>query len=377
MDAKKSANEMEGENDMIALVKPYIAPPEEMMPEIKKILYSGYIAEGEAVYQFERGLGNYIGNPKVLALNSGTAALHIALTLLEIGEGDEVISTPMTAEPTNTTIALTGAKIVWGDIDPNTGLLDPKSVREKISNKTKAIMLVHYAGMVCDMDEFNQISEETGIPLIEDSAHCFGGKYKGKIIGSNARFTCFSFQAIKQMTTVDGGALAFQNEEDMNAARKLRWFGLDKKVPRLENDITRAGFKYGMNNVTGTIGSVQLKRHEEVVGRYISNGKFYDEALKGVDGVTLIPYYPHTEPSYWLYTMKVENRDAFCRMMEGSGILASPLHHRNDTHSVFSGSACELPQMDEWYERFVHIPCGWWVDDGMRERIVDTIKKGW
>lgn len=362
---------------MIPLVKPYIAPVNEMMPEIEKILYSGYIAEGQAVYSFENELGKYLGNPKVLALNSGTAALHIALSLLNVGEGDEVISTPMTAEPTNTTIALTGAKVVWGDVDSNTGLLDPKSVREKITERTKAIMLVHYAGMICDMDAFNEISKETGIPVIEDSAHCFGGKYCGKQIGSNSRFTCFSFQAIKQMTTVDGGAITFQSDEDMDAARKLRWFGLDKKVPRLENNIKRAGFKYGMNNVTATIGKVQLAHNEEILSRYISNGKFFDKELAGVSGLTLVPYYSNTEPSYWLYTVKVENRDSFCKMMEDKGIMASPLHHRSDTHSVFSKSRCSLPQMDEWYGSFVHIPCGWWVDEEVREQIVEAIKSGW
>lgn len=362
---------------MIPLVKPYIAPADEMMPELEKILYSGYIAEGEAVYRFEEEMGAFLENPRVLALNSGTAALHIALTILGVGENDEIISTPMTAEPTNTTIALTGANVVWADVDPDTGLLDPKSVREKISEKTKAIMLVHYAGMVCDMEEFNKLSKETGIPIIEDSAHCLGGKYDGRMIGSNSRFTCFSFQAIKQMTTVDGGLIAFQSDEDMLEARKLRWFGLDKKIPRLENDITRAGFKYGMNNVTAVIGSVQMRHTPKIIERYISNGQFFDSAVKGIDGVTPINYYPNTEPSYWLYTMKVEDRDAFCRMMEDRGIMASPLHHRSDTHSVFVESRCDLPNMDKWYESFVHIPCGWWVDHEIRERIVEAVKSGW
>lgn len=361
---------------MIPLVKPYIAPAEEMIPEIEKVLYSGYIAEGEAVYRFEREFGAYIQNPNVLMMNSGTAALHIALSLLDVGEGDEVISTPMTAEPTNTTIALTGAKVVWGDVDSQTGLLDPKSVKEKITDRTKAIMLVHYAGMVCDMDKFNILSKETGVPVIEDSAHCLGGKYNGKMIGSNSRFTCFSFQAIKQMTTVDGGALAFSNKADIDEARKFRWFGLDKKVSRLENDIKKAGFKYGMNNVNATIGSVQL-RHKEVISKYIDNGMYYDEVLKDISGVTMIPYYNNTEPSYWLYTMKVEKRDEFCKMMESKGIAASPLHHRSDTHSVFAKSKCNLPQMDDWYQSFVHIPCGWWIEDEEREKIVDAIKGGW
>lgn len=362
---------------MLPLVKPYIAPADIMLPEIEKILYSGYIAEGEAVYKFEKEFAEFIENPNTLVVNSGTAALHIALLLQNIGPGDEVISTPMTAEPTNTTIALTGAKVVWGDVDVNTGLLDPKSVREKITEKTKAIMLVHYAGMVCNMDEFNKISKEFDIPIIEDTAHALGSKYNGKIIGSNSMYTCYSFQAIKQMTTVDGGAISFKNPKELIEARKLRWFGLDKKVSRLENDITRAGYKYGMNNVTATIGSVQLAHMPEVLNQYISNGKYYDKALQGISGIELIPYYENTEPSYWLYTMKVADRDNFIRHMEVNGITASPLHHRSDTHSVFNASKCELPQMDEWYSKFVHIPCGWWVDETTREKVVETIKKGW
>ena len=133
---------------MIPLVKTNIADKKQMMPAIEKILYSGYVASGQVVKDFEENLREYIGNPYVLALNSGTAALHIALSILNVGPGDEVISTPMTAEPTNTTIAITGAKIVWADVDPATGLLSPSSIREKITDKTKAIMLVHYAGMV-------------------------------------------------------------------------------------------------------------------------------------------------------------------------------------------------------------------------------------
>lgn len=362
---------------MIPLVKTCIAPPEEMMPAIQKILYSGYIAEGQAVYDFENQFGHYIENPLTLALNSGTAALHIALLLLNIGPGDEVISTALTAEPTNTTIALTGAKVVWADIDPQTGLISPEKVEEKITEKTKAIMLVHYAGMVCDMDKFNVLSKKFDIPVIEDTAHALGSYYNGKPIGSNSRFTAFSFQAIKHFTTVDGGALSLTKEDDYVAARKLRWFGLDKKVPRLQNDITRAGYKYGMNNVTATIGSVQLVHLSKIINRHIENGKYFDKALRNISGVELLDYYSNTVPSYWLYTMKVQDRDNFIRRLEEVGITASPLHHRSDTHSVFAESKCYLPNLDAFYQSFVHIPCGWWVSDEDRELIVSTIKKGW
>lgn len=362
---------------MIPLVKPYMPPRDELIPDIEKVLYSGYIAEGQAAWDFEDKLRVFLDNPYTLAVQSGTAALHLALLQLNIGKGDEVISTPMTSEPTNTTIAITGAKVIWADVDSDTGLLDPVSVREKITERTKAIMLVHYAGMVCNMDEFNKLSEETGIPVIEDAAHAFGAKYNGKVIGSNSRFTCFSFQAIKHMTTVDGGAISFNNPDDLAPVRKLRWFGLDKKVARLENDITRAGYKYGINNLTGIIGCHQMEHVQEIIDQYIANGKYYDESLKNIPGITLVPYYKHTEPSYWLYTMKVENRDAFCKKMEDIGVTASPLHHRSDTHSVFAESKCNLPNMDEWYGSFVHIPCGWWVDEETREKIVSEIRAGW
>ena len=152
---------------------------------------------------------------------------------MNIGPGDEVISTAMTAEPTNTTIAITGAKVVWADVDVRTGLLDPNAVREKITEHTKAIMLVHYAGMVCDMNEFNKISQEYNIPIIEDTAHALGSRYNGKLVGANSRYTCFSFQAIKHMTTVDGGAISFTDESEMVEARKLRWLDWIKKCQDL------------------------------------------------------------------------------------------------------------------------------------------------
>lgn len=362
---------------MIPLVKPYFPPPEELMPALEKIIYSGYVAEGQAVYDFENSFRKYIGNPHSLALHSGTDALHLSFILAGIRPGDEVISTPMTAEPTNTSIVMVGGKIVWGDVDPQNGLLDPDNVRTLINEKTKAIVLVHYAGMVCDMDEFNKISKEFNIPIIEDAAHALGSKYNGLMTGNNSPYTIFSLQAIKHMTTVDGGFLCVKNEEEIERARRLRWFGLDKKCSRLENDITEVGYKYGMNNVNATIGLVQMEYVNEIIGRYIDNGHFYDRELKDVNGLKLVKYNPHTEASYWLYTMLVEDRENFIKMMEANGVTASSLHHRSDTHSIFKDSLRELPGMEQWYKNFVHIPCGWWVSDEERERIVKLIKKGW
>lgn len=362
---------------MTPLVKPYFAPAGELMPELEKTIYSGYVAEGEKVYEFEKQFADYIGNPYCLSLNSGTAALHIALLLAGIKAGDEVISTALTAEPTNVAIKLVGAKVVWADVDPATGLLSPDSIRAKITPKTKMILVVHYAGMMCDMDGINQISRETGIPILEDAAHALGSQYAGQMVGCNSRYTIFSLQAIKHMTTIDGGFLMLKSQEECDKGRFKRWFGLDKSKPRLENDITEAGFKYHMNNVNATVGLVQMRHVRDIVAAHISNGEFYDRELQGVAGVELIPYYKNTKPSYWLYTMKVNRRDDFCKHLEANGIAASPLHLRNDRHSVFAESKCELPNLDDFYSKFVHIPCGWWVTGEERARIVDVIKKGW
>lgn len=362
---------------MIPIIKPFLPPKEALMPQLEEILYSGYIAEGETVVKFEQQLGELIGNPYCLTVNSGTAALHIALNLIGVTKGDEVISTPLTAEPTNTTIALTGAKVVFADVEIETGLISPESIEKNITSNTKAIMVVHYAGMVCDMDKINAISEKYNIPVIEDAAHAFLSKYNGKYVGNNAQYTCFSFQAIKHLTTIDGGLICLKNEEEFTKARKMRWFGLDKKVARLDSNITEAGYKYHMNNVNATVGLVQLQYLKENVLKYIENGRFFDSALANIKDLTLIPYHSQTEPSYWLYTMKVERRDDFIKMMAENGIAASPLHLRNDKHSVFQAKPNQTPHLDLFYEEFVHIPCGWWIGNEDRELIVKAIKKGW
>lgn len=362
---------------MIQLVKPFIPSRDKLMPRLEQIIYSGYIAEGEAVAKFESNLSTLLGNPYCLTMNSGTAALHISLLLIGAGKGDEVISTALTAEPTNTTILLTGATVVFADVDLETGLISPDSIESLITPKTKAIMVVHYAGMVCDMDRINAISIKYNIPVIEDAAHAFMSKYLGKYIGSNSGYTCFSFQAIKHITTIDGGLLCLKDENDYIRAKKLRWFGLDKSIPRMQNNITEAGYKYHMNNVAATIGLVQLECIDENVNKYIENGKYYDQHLGNVPGLTLLKYYDNTEPSYWLYTIKVIRREDFIKKLSEYDILASPLHLRNDRHSLFNAKENSSPNLDEFYKSFVHIPCGWWVSKEDREKIVNVIKSGW
>jgi perosamine synthetase len=362
---------------MIPLIKTNIPLREILMPELEKVLYSGYVAQGEKVEEFEHAFEAFIGKGYSLSLNSGTAALHIALILAGVKPGDEVISTPLTAEPTNVAIKMVGAKIRYADIDYKTGNIDPISVEIKINSKTRAILVVDYAGTPVNVTKLHEISEKYKIPVIEDAAHALGAKFNDRLTGCHFPYTIFSFQAIKHLTTIDGGILQIQNHEDYEKGKLIRWFGIDKRLTRLENDIKFQGFKYHMNNVIATIGLVQLKGINKIIEAYISNGKYYDEAVKNIPGIELLSYYSGSEPSYWLYTMKVENRDCFIKKLEVAGIMASELHKRSDAHTFLNDFHEELPSMDHFYKRLVHIPCGWWVTAEDREYILKTIKEGW
>jgi len=280
---------------MIPLVKTNIPCKEKLMPELEKILYSGYVAQGEQVELFERAFESYIGGGYSLSLNSGTAALHVALILAGVTEGDEVISTALTAEPTNVAIKMTGAKIRYADVDVETGNISPSSIVDCINSSTKAIMVVDYAGVPVNVKEIQAISTEYNIPVIHDAAHALGAKYNGKKTGNHFPYTIFSLQAIKHLTTIDGGILQIKNKEEYERAKLIRWFGIDKKLSRLDNNIQFQGYKYHMNNVNATIGLIQLMDIETIVDKYIDNGKYFDKELVNISGLELLQYYQDFE----------------------------------------------------------------------------------
>lgn len=361
---------------MLPIVKVALPAADELMPALEKTLYSGQIAEGEQVYEFEKQFSEKFNIKNVLAMSSGTAALHAALKLCGVEPGDEVISTPMTAEPTNLSILYCGAKVVWADIDPQLGGMDPDSVRSKITDKTKAILCVHYAGYPVNLAELKSIANQHGIPLIEDCAHALGALYAGKHVGLVGDYAIYSFQAIKHMTTIDGGVLAMANPKKMEEAKKFRWFGMLKGVPRTEVNISSVGYKYNMNNVVATIGQIQLRNISNVLQRHIENGKYFDEMFAKVVGIDFAKCDANAEPSYWLYTLLSDDSEDLEKTLNAAGISASKLHRPNNFHSIFHESKTDLPGLDKFYKRLLHLPCGWWVSDEDRALIVETVKKG-
>jgi len=347
---------------------------ESTLEPLGKVLLSGYIGEGPKVKEFEKALAPRLSNDFILTVNSGTSAIQLALRLANVGPGDEVISTPMTCTATNMPILAAGAKIVWADIDPWTGNIDPEDVGRKVTAKTKAIMCVHWGGYPCELDALFRSTLESGAPVIQDAAHAFGAQYYGWPVSHFPDYVCFSFQAIKELTTVDGGALACPNEREYKRGKLLRWYGIDREAKckdlRCEEDISEWGYKFHMNDVAATIGLEHLKYVRGLQARVRGNAHRYDDAFPSH---IRLRYDSAHLSSYWLYTIRVPNRDEFAKRMTADGIMVSKVHARNDLHSCFKEFRVPLPGVDEFYAEQISIPVGWWLTDCEVDYIIERV----
>ena len=364
---------------MIPLFKVHL--PFSVDAPLLETLHSGFIGQGPKVEEFEKLIGAFIGNEYALTVNSGTSALQLALKLANIGYGDEVITTPMTCSATCMPILMAGAKIVWADIDPWTACINPESVRKKFTAKTKAVICVDWGGYPCDLSELMTLCHEHGVKLIEDAAHAFGARYQGKRVGSISDFTCFSFQAIKQLTTIDGGACACADADAYKRGKLLRWYGIDREQKRgdfrCEADIVEAGTKWHMNDVAATIGIEQMKYLPSILSQHQDNALYYDDELKraGIQTVQPLRYKYDRFSTHWLYTVRAHSRDRFVKWMNDNGIQTSRVHQRNDIHTYAREFKTDLPGVDEFNAHQCSIPVGWWLTFDDKAYILNKIKE--
>tara|TARA_R110000868_G_scaffold113354_2_gene304318 strand:- start:1087 stop:2241 length:1155 start_codon:yes stop_codon:yes gene_type:complete len=378
----------------IPLFKVFMAPT--AAEEVSKVLNSGYIGQGPKVDLFENQLKDYFNHDYVQTLNAGTSVLHMALHLLKkpyksdwpgLEPGDEVLATAMTCTASNWPILANGLKIKWVDIDPKTLNMDLDDLARKITPKTKVIMLVHWGGYPNDLNRVKQIQEKAqqlyGFKpaVIEDGAHSFGSKYMGKPIGTHGNLTMYSLQAIKHITSIDGGLLLSPHKELHNRGKLIRWYGIDRdgdrKDFRCEADIDEWGYKFHMNDVCATVGIENLKHADTLIIKHQDNAKYYDKALKNTPGVTLLDRQEGHDSAFWIYSMLVGDRDGFYKWMDECNITVSQVHERNDKHTCVAEYRTPLPTLDKTINKIVSIPIGWWVSQEEREYIADCIKKGW
>ncbi len=323
-----------------------------------------YIGQGEKVERFENLLHQYFDTKETpLTINSATSGLDLALHMLRVGYDDEVITTPITCTATNSPIVNRKADPVWADVDPLTGLIDPRDVARKITYSTKAIVAVNWGGLQPDYAALKSF----GIPVIEDAAH--GPYYSTKPRGD---YIVWSFQAIKFLTTGDGGAII---TPDQDRARLLRWYGLDRRSSkdfRCEQNIQEAGYKYHMNDIAAAIGIANIKDLDAIMAKHATNARYYSETIKPGRHIVHVPRYNPDHP-YWIYTILVDDVGLFTAHMKDANIAVSPVHARNDKHNAFFYPNGPLPGVDYFDRHQVSIPVGWWLTPKDVEHVANTV----
>lgn len=339
---------------MIPLFMVHMSP--EAHKRVREVLGSGYIGQGPRCEELERKFSQMMEQPVVL-LNSCTSAIDLALHMIGVQPGDEVITTPITCTATNSPIVTRRCIPVWADVDPESGLIDPDDVANKVTKRTKAIIGVDWAGHPCDWEWLKM----HGIPVIEDAAH-------GILTPPGGDYVCYSFQAIKHFTTGDGGMLLCKDPE---RAKLLRWYGLDRNSKanfRCEQDINEVGYKYQMNDIAAAIGLANIDHIHDVVERHGRNALCYNNNIRGV---TKPPW--SDVSSWWLYTIQVGDRPAFIQYMRENGVEVGQVHRRNDAHPAFCYPNGPLPGVDHFDSTSVSIPVGWWLSDNDVRRIVELV----
>lgn len=357
------------EETMIPLFK--VSMSNEAGKIVGDVLSSGYIGQGAKVNEFEDLLEKSLGK-KVVTTNSCTSALDMAYHMTDCGSG-EVITSPMTCLATNMPLLHIGAKIVWADVDKDTGNISVDDVRRKINGRTRAVVITHYGGNLCD-DRIVDLCKEHNVPLIEDCAHLL---HKG--FGD---YQCYSFQAIKHLTTGDGGALVTGNYDIYRRAKLLRWYGINRdggSDMRCLEPLSEAGFKYHMNDINASIGIANMQivydRHEKT----LDNANTMNWVLDGLNSVKLIKTKHRND--YWLYIVLVDDQNKFSEHMKKFGVATSMVHARNDVHPIFDKFKCDLPGLDEFWAKQICIPCGWWLNsndfmvENDRDIVIKTVLK--
>lgn len=358
--------------------------PESAAAAFKPVLESGRLATGPQVGAFELQLANWLGHPQVAALSDASSALTLALYQAGVRPGDEVVASPLACSASLMPVANLFANPSWCDIDPMTGMPDAEKIEARITGKTRAILIYHWSGDVADIEAVAAVAARHKIKLIEDASEAFGAQHKNRRLGGVADFTVYSFYATKHINCGEGAALLARNPDDVDAARRLRRFGIDYTLMRLPNgdlnprfDIPVAGYNFPMNEISATLGMEGLRQADRIVAHYQANGRHYETALAGISGLRLLKRRPDSLSSYWTYSLLAERRDELMRKLISHGIGTQRLHLRNDAYTCFGGKRQELPGVAEFDAMNISIPCGWWVGAGEREYIVETIRAGW
>lgn len=347
---------------MIQVFRPSMG--DEEANAVAEVIKSGWIGLGPQTEKLERKLEEYLSSPHIVATNSATSALHLALIAAGVGKGDEVITTALTFISTNHVILYQQAIPVFADVDPETLCIDPIDVIKKITPKTKAIMIVHFGGHAVDMDPILKVAKKRKIAVIEDAAHAFGGYYKGKPLGTVTGLGCYSFHAIKGIAMGDGGAVFSKSKVIAARLKKLRWMGIskdtwkrtDKKKYSWYYDIDEVGYKYHPNDILSAIGIVQLKKYPKVLKRKRKIYDFYNKELKDIPWLKIPVERPYTKSALHNYVIRLKDRDKLSQFLAEKGIATTVHYIPNNHYKMYKKFRADIPVTEKVWKEILLLP---------------------
>lgn len=355
--------------------------PEKSIQYVNEVLREGWLSEGVTAHLFEYKLQKLLKEPKTLLVNSGTSALHLALILAGVRAGDEVIIPSQTFIATGLAVLYVGAIPVLADVKL-TGEIDIHDVKKKITEKTAAIIAVDWGGYPADYKELDKLRAGGLIKIIRDAAHSLLATANYNI-NDYVDFTCYSFQAIKTLTTGDGGAVSCKSLFDFERGKKLRWFGIDRLNDNIDEsgerkyNLREVGYKYHMNNVAAAIGLGQIDDIEVEIRNRRHIASHYLSYFCCTPGITTPNYVNERRSSYWLFPILVERRYALRTKLFNHGIESSVVHQGIDRNEIFGGIDESLKTQRRLDRELLHLPIRGNLPLADFDKIINCIRGGW
>ena len=340
---------------------------------INKVLQSHLWASGSGtnyVQQFENEFSRYTNSDDCVSVNSGTAALNLALSAAKI-KNTEVILPSLTFVSTANAVMINGGKPIFADVDPTNLCIDPQSIKKLITKKTSTILPVHFAGMPCGLNEITNICKEKNLTLVEDAAHAVGSKYENKRIGGHGDFVCFSFHPVKNLAMPTGGIISINHKNHKKISKYLkamRWCGITDRKGSFY-DVKELGNNYYMNEFSAAIGLMQLKKVNMMNDRRQEIAKRYDTEITIEKKIPFRKYC-----SYHIYWILVKNRNRFMKIMAENGVETG-VHYRPVHNFTFYKNSSRLPITDKISKQIVSIPVHSNLSDGEVDKIIKLVTK--
>lgn len=357
---------------------------DEELAAVREVFETGYFGHGPKVVEFEEALKQYLGAEHVIATNTGTAALHLALDALGIGAGDEVIVPSLTYAASFQAIKATRAAPVPCEVERDTLLADLKDMERRITPRTKALMPVHYAGSPCDMKALLKLKERSGLRIVEDAAHAFGATYQGRRIGSFGDITCFSFDSIKNITCGEGGAIACRESGLAELMRQRRALGMKRDSPAVTSwkecdwrfEVITQGFRYHMSSIHAAAGLVQLTKADGFIARRREICRRYDQAFRDLPRLqSLRINYDHAAPHIYVVRVRDGQRDALMQSLKNADIETGINYIPNHLHPYFRQAGVSLPETERAYGEILTLPLHCGLSDRDVEAVIGCVRR--